>query len=260
MTKPLVTQRSPVSPELEDAGVTRFGLIALATDLTSERDAWRVLPVERTALHVARVPYENPTTPENLARMAPTLTQAADLLVPGVDLAAICYSCTAASVEIGDAAIAGAIGKARPGVPVVTPPDAAVAAFAALGVGRIALVTPYLVETTEPMADYFTGRGLQIVRAQCLGMSDDREMARVSGDSILDAVKAADGPDVEGVFLSCTALPALSVIDMIEEHIGKPVVSSNQASFWQMTQHARLAPVPTAPGRLFRLKHTTRAA
>lgn len=253
-------QRSPVNPELEPSDVTRFGLIALATDLTSERDAWRVLPADRNALHVTRVPYENPTTPENLARMAPTLTAAADLLVPGIDLAAICYSCTAASVEIGDGAVADAIQKARPGVPIVTPPDAAIAAFSALGINRIALVTPYLVETTEPMAGYFTRRGLEIVSAQCLGLSDDRDMARVSGASILQAVQAADRPDAEGVFLSCTALPALAAIDAIEERIGKPVVSSNQASFWRMAQLAGVPPLPTAPGRLFRLSSTDRAA
>jgi maleate isomerase len=253
-------QRSPISPELESSAVTRFGLIALATDLTSERDAWRILPVDRAALHVTRVPYDNPTTPENLARMAPRLTAAADLLVPGIDLTAICYSCTAASVEIGDAAVADAIQKARPGVPVVTPPDAAIAAFSALGINRIALVTPYLVETTEPMAAYFARRGLEIVSAQCLGLSDDRDMARISSASILDAVEAADRTAAEGVFLSCTALPALAVIDAIEQRIGKPVVSSNQASFWRMAQIAGLPPLPGAPGRLFRLSSTNRAA
>jgi maleate isomerase len=192
--------------------------------------------------------------------MAPTLTAAADLLVPGIDLAAICYSCTAASVEIGDAAVAEAIGKARPGVPVVTPPDAAVDAFAALGVSRIALVTPYLPETTEPMVAYFARRGLDVVSAQCLGFSDDRQMARITAATIVAAVEAADRPEVEGVFLSCTALPALGVIDAVENRLGKPVVSSNQASLWRMLRHAGLSPQPEAPGRLFQLTVTDRAA
>lgn len=260
MPVPPAVTRSPVDPVLDEPGVVRFGLIALATDLTSERDAWRILPPERAALHVSRVPYENPTTPENLARTAPTLTAATDLLVPGIDLAAICYSCTSASVEIGDAAVAEAVQKVRPGVPVVTPPDAAVAAFAALGVSRIALVTPYLPETTEPMVAYFARRGLDIVSAHCLGLSDDREMARVSRDTILEAVGAADMPDAEGIFLSCTALPAVGCIDAIEQRIGKPVVSSNQASFWRMAQLAGLAPRAEAPGRLFKITMTDRAA
>lgn len=255
---PAAVRRSKVAPEYEPvAAVTRFGMIALATDLTSERDAALHLP-EGSALHVTRVPFENPSTPDNLGRMAPNLAAAADLLVPGIPLAAIAFSCTAASVEIGDAAIAAAVGETRPGVPVVTPPDAAVEGFAALGTRRIALVTPYLPETTAPMAAYFAGRGLEVVRAECLGIADDRDIARVSHATIRAAAEAADGPDVEAVFLSCTALPAIGVIGAIEDRLGKPVISSNQAVVWRMLHHGGLAAPAHAPGRLFRATPTER--
>ena len=141
------------------------------------------------------------------------------------------------------------IGAARPGVPVVTPPDAACEAFAALGVRRIALLTPYLPETTEPMVDYFEGRGLTIVAAQCLGLADDRDMGRVSAETILAAAAAVDTPEAEAVFLSCTALPAVGAIDRIERDLGKPAVSSNQASLWRALAHAGVA--AEGPGRLF---------
>ena len=75
----------------------RLGLIALATDLTSERDFANLLPHDQAGLYTTRVAFENPTTPENLRHMAPRLTAAADLIIPGEPLDAICYSCTAAS-------------------------------------------------------------------------------------------------------------------------------------------------------------------
>ncbi|UOM32731.1 aspartate/glutamate racemase family protein [Acuticoccus sp. I52.16.1] len=239
---------SPVAVRLDPRPVHRIGMIALATDLTSERDAARLLPPE-VAMHTTRVPFENPTTPDTLRRLAGGLTGAADLLVPGLDLAAIIFSCTAASATIGDAAVRAAIQTARPGVPVVTPPDAATQAFAALGVRRIALLTPYLPETTAPMVRYFQARGLTIVAAQCLGLADDREMARVAPQTILAAAEAVDTADAEAVFLSCTALPALGLIDALEATLGKPVVSSNQASLWQALGHAAVA--IEGPGRLF---------
>ena len=243
---------SSVSPVFEpETSVTRLGMIALATDLTSERDAGRVLPPGDAALHVARVAYENPTTPENLRKMGPRLTEAAELLAPVPDLRAVWYSCTAASVEIGDAEVTAAISSALPGVPVVTPPDAALQGFAALGVRRIALVTPYLVRTTEPMAAYFASRGLDIVSAECLGLEDDRDMARITSDTILAAATAADHPQADGVFISCTALPAMGVIPEIEERLGKPVISSNQASLWRMAHHASLMSGVHGFGRLF---------
>ena len=233
--------------------VTRVGIIALSTDLTTERDARSLIPAESAAYYISRISFQNPSTPENLALMGPDLAKAAELLVPGIELAAIAYSCTAASVEIGDDVISDAVQSVRPGVPVVTPPDAAVTGFAALGISRIALVTPYVTETTEPMAAYFSRRGLNLVSVECMGIGDDREIARISRQTIIEAALAADRPEAEGVFLSCTALPAIGVIDELEARLGKPVISSNQAFIWQLLRHARSSPAPEAPGRLFML-------
>lgn len=233
-------------------GVARLGVLALSTDLTFERDAARVVPHDRAALHVSRVRFDNPTTPENLAEMGPRLSEAAALLVPGGELAAICYACTSASVALGEDFVRSAIGRTRPGVPVVTPTDAAVRGFAALGVRRIALLTPYLAETTQPMADHFAAQGLEPVRVQCLGLADDRDMARVSAETIIEAVEAADAREAEGVFVSCTALPALGVIGALEARLGKPVLCSNLACLWRMLRLAGLEPAPGVDCRLFK--------
>ena len=234
-------------------GFPRLGLIALATDLTFERDAARLLPPDEAALHVARVAFENPTTPESLRAMAPRLTEAAALLVPGAPLAAICYACTSASVAIGEEAVAAAVHAARPGVPVVTPVSAALAAFDALGVSRVALITPYLARTAEPMAARFARAGLAVARAICFGMEDDREMARVDPEALLASALALDGPEVGAFFLSCTALPAAGVAGRIEEATGKPAVTSNTASLWAMRRLAGLAGGPRGFGRLMDL-------
>ena len=239
---------TPLDPE---NAVTRLGLVALATDLTIERDAARLIPPDGFALHVSRVEYANPTTPENLRRMAPRLAQAAALLVPGLPLAAICFGCTSASVAIGDDEVEAAVAAGRPGVPVVNPTRAAKWALAALGVGRIALLTPYLPETTRPMVEHFAGHGFEVVSARCLGLEDDRHMARVSHDAIIAEAVAADHPAAEAMFLSCTALPALGVVQALEQRLGKPVVTSNQASFWSMLNLARSPARPTGYGRLF---------
>jgi len=246
--------RSPQAPDLENISkTTRFGLIALATDMTSEGDFRRLLAGE-SALHVSRVAYANPTTSENLARMAPKLTEAADLIVPGIPLAAICYSCTAASATIGDMKIAQSIHAARPGVPVVTPTAAARSAFEALGVSRIAILTPYLPEASKSVGNFFENAGLEITRLHGFGLADDREMARITRDAIINGALAVDGPNNEAIFLSCTGLPAIDTIDEIERRTGKPVVTSNQASCWAMRRAAGMtSDDPIGFGRLFEL-------
>ncbi|MDP2120432.1 MAG: aspartate/glutamate racemase family protein [Hoeflea sp.] len=250
------TDRVKVSAEpvrFNDREATaRFGLIALATDMTSERDLYRQLPQDHVAIHVTRVAYENPTTPDNLRRMTPRLTDAAALLAPLAPLKAICYSCTAASVVIGDAEVTDAIRRAAGPVPVVTPTAAARMAFRALGARRLAILTPYTVATSQPMAEYFAGHGLEIANFECLDLDDDRDMARVSDATIIDAALAADRPDAEAFFLSCTGLPAINVIAEIERRTGKPVVTSNQASAWAMARLGGFGDhAPAEFGRLF---------
>lgn len=218
------------------AAVTRFGLIVLATDQTLEGDINRLLRVDNVAIHAVRVAFENPTTPENLRKMEPRLTEAARLLAPAGPLQAVYYGCTSASVVIGDQNISSAIEKSLPGVPVITPTFAARQAFGAFGVSKIAVLTPYTVATSEPMAAYFTSHGVEIVRFDCLGIKDDRDMARTSDTTIIKAAIAADHPDAQALFISCTALPVAGLISDIEKRLGKPVITSNQASAWAMAR------------------------
>ncbi|WP_136660046.1 ectoine utilization protein EutA [Nitratireductor sp. XY-223] len=245
--------RSNHAPELDDrAGEIRFGLIVLSTDLTSEGDLYRLLPLDTVSIHVSRVAYENPTTPENLRKMTPRLAEAADLIAPGEDLRAICYSCTAASVTIGDAEITTAINRARPDVPVVTPTLAARHALSALRARRIAMLTPYLEKTAAPMVDYFTRHGFTVTNAHCFGLEDDRDMARISVSTIVDAAVAVDTDDADALFVSCTALKAVGAIAEIEARTGKPVVTSNQACAWVLSRLGGLQDHrPPGCGRLF---------
>ena len=254
MAEPQVSM-SPQQIGYESPGTTvRFGLIALATDMTTEPDFVRIFPPE-AIVHTTRVQYANPTTPENLRKMAPLLTDAAALITPGVPLVGICYSCTSAAATIGVETVERSIHAARPGIPVVLPTGAAALAFKALGVNRIAIVTPYLPEASEAVAGYFASQGFDVASHHCLGLADDRDMARLSKQTIVEAAMAADGPDNEAIFLSCTAMPAVGAIAEIEERTGKPVVTSNQASAWEMLRRGGFNDWrPTEYGRLFTLQ------
>ncbi|MER8843161.1 ectoine utilization protein EutA [Mesorhizobium sp. M0913] len=210
----------------------RVGLIALATDHTSEVDFRRMVASERIGVYVARIPYANPTTPENLRKMQPSLSAGAALILPDEPLDAVCYSCTSASVVIGDAEIEAAIQAAKPGVPVVTPPMAGVRGLNALGMKRISILTPYTIETSRPMAAYFAAHGFDIESFTCLGFEDDREMARIKPSSLMELARKATHAQADALFVSCTALRAALAVPGMEKAIGRPVVTSNQASAW----------------------------
>ena len=47
-----------------------------------------------------------------------------------------------------------------------------------------------------------------------------------------DVLSTMDLKGADALFISCTALPALSIIDKLEKKLGKIVLSSNQTLIW----------------------------
>ncbi len=221
------------APKLDDRPMDkRIGLIILATDHTTEVDFQRMVASERIGVYATRIPYANPVTPENLRAMQPSLTSGAALILPDEPLDVVMYSCTSASVIIGDVEVKAAVRAAKPSAAVVTPTAAAASGLKAFGAKRISVLTPYTIETSKPMADYFLARGFEIARFTCLGLTDDREMARISSDEIVTFARQATAPDSDALFISCTAVRAAGMAAEIEAAIGRPVVTSNVASAW----------------------------
>lgn len=228
----------PFSLDYDDRALAhRVGLVVLATDHTIEADFRRIFPEQGVGIHVNRIANENPCTPDNLRRMEPRLTEATALILPGESLDVVCYGCTSASTVIGDDPVRAAIQAAKPGVPVVNPALAGRQAIAAFGARRISLLVPYVRETGEQVRRYFTDHGIQVDRLTCLEVEDDTVIARVGGDTIRHAARAALDPASEALFLSCTALRAVPLIAELEAELGVPVVSSNQASAWLTLSH-----------------------
>ncbi|MGP9818844.1 ectoine utilization protein EutA [Salinarimonas sp. NSM] len=235
-----------------DPVARRIGLVILATDHTTEPDFTRMVAGARVGVYVARVAYANPTTPANLRAMQPDLARAAALLLPDERLDAICYSCTSASIVIGDEAVAAAIREGKPGVPVVTPTRAAVDALRAHGARRISILTPYTQETAASVAPYFEAHGFAVAAVSCLGLEDDRQMARLDAATLTEAAGAALAPGSDALFVSCTALRSAGIAGEMERALGVPVVTSNLATAWACARlvgesprvDARLAALP----------------
>lgn len=247
------------TPGLDDRPLAkRIGLIILATDHTTEVDFQRMVASERIGVYATRIPYANPVTPENLRAMQPSLTSGAALILPDEPLDVVMYSCTSASVVIGDAEVKAAVKAAKPTAAVVTPTAAAVSGLKAFGAKRISVLTPYTLETSRPMADYFQELGFDIARFTCLGLTDDREMARISPAEIVAFAKEAAAPDSEALFISCTAVRAAGVAAEIEAAIGKPVVTSNLATAWACLRLCGEDAARPELGRLMTLPYSDR--
>ena len=233
----LNTLRSePVRANYElDSGPGRYriGLLALSNDLATERDFINMRSSDDIALFVSRIPNAEICSVENLRAMEPELTRAVSLLIPGSRLDAVAYSCTSGTVVMGYDAVARRIHEERPGIPVATPITAALAAFRLLGAHKISVLTPYTDDVNVRIANYLMNSGLEIVAFSSFHHTDNDAMAKTPPQAILDAALEADRPDADALFISCTAIRAVDVLESIEQAIGKPVVSANQALYWQ---------------------------
>jgi maleate isomerase len=247
-------QSEPIAAELEFCEPPvrhRIGLLELATAETAERDFHAMLP-EGAMFHTARVLNENPVTLENLRAHRSRIATATEVLLPGVPLDVVCYDCTSGTVACGHEGIAEEVHRVRPGVPVVTPITAAIEAFKRLRVGKISVLTPYTPEVNSAVTAYLTDHGLEVLNVASFMMDNDIEMARITPDSIRRAAIEVCADQADALFVSCTALRAVEALEDIETALGRPVVSSIQAEFWQSIRLAGYQGPIEGPGALLR--------
>ena len=250
---PLVNRKH--LPHRLDSGIAAraaVGLIVLATDQTIEHEFRRLLDLPGLALYQSRILNDARITPETLLAMEARLVEAAGLILPGLPLDVVAFGCTSASMVIGEERVFERIREARPGVACTTPITAAFAAFAALGVRRLALLTPYRDDINRFMRDYIEARGVAVPVMGSFNEEDDRKAARIDAASVRDAAIDLGRSDlVDAVFVSCTSLRLIDALGAIEADLGKPVTSSNHAMAWHCLRLAGIADRHPELGKLF---------
>ncbi|MGJ8622623.1 MAG: maleate cis-trans isomerase family protein [Yoonia sp.] len=224
-----------------------LGLIVLQVDQTIEQDFRRLFADPEIALYVSRIPSGAELTPETIAQMAADLPQAARLLPPAARFDVIAYACTSGTTLIGADRVTQLVQGQATTRAVTNPLTASLAALSALYAQSIAIVSPYIPAVAVPIRDAFVQAGFEVPATLSFGEEIEANVARIDpADIHAAAVRAAQTPGVEAVFLSCTNLRTLDIIDDLEHEIGLPVVSSNQALAWHM---ARLAGVSAGTGK-----------
>ena len=252
----LIVNRRHLPFEL-DAGIAAraaIGLVVLATDHTIEHEWRRMLALPGVAFYESRIYNSNQVTPETLQAMEAGLAGAAGLIRPGERLDVMAYGCTSGSMVIGEEKVFQRLREARPGIPCTTPITAALAAFTALGLARIALLTPYIDEINRMMRSYIEARGVAVPVMGSFNHEDDNEVARITPASIADAVlELGREASVDGVFVSCTSLRVAEHVAAMEAKLKKPVTASNHAMAWHSLRLAGYRDAVPGFGRLFQL-------
>jgi maleate isomerase len=242
------------APEFDQGpGKFRIGLITLSNDYVTERDFMNMRPCDDVAIYTSRLLNTPQCTVETLQAMAPRITEATSLLVPEGRLDVVAYACTSGTAVMGFERIQSLIQAARPGVACVTPLTSSLQAMDAFGIERIAVLTPYIDEVNSSIAGYLEAQGKSISAFTSFKLAENEDMARLSAESIYQAALEADRADAAALFISCTAIRAVDVIEKIEQKLGQPVITAVQAMFWQSLRMAGYVEKVSGYGRLLRL-------
>lgn len=239
-------------PELDSGRHHRakLGFILMSTDLAAEADFYDMAP-PGVAVHITRLKTEDHTTSETLSRHIDHMAEAAARLQPDVRPEVVSYHCTSGSIVIGEERVFEEIRKGAPWAEPMCMVTGVVDALRAVGAKKIVVGTPYLDEINTAEAEFLLNKGFEILDIQGLNLSTGLEFGRVTPAFWKEFAIAIDQPDADAVFLSCGGIRALEVVDEIEQAIGKPVITSNQAQFWSCLRRAGVNDQISGFGQLF---------
>jgi maleate cis-trans isomerase len=123
--------------------------------------------------------------------------------------------------------------SAGAGVPAMTSAQAVGRAVRALGARRIAIVSPYSEAVNERAARYFkTKHGLDTIALEGFGATNAYAIGQLGPENARDAFVRIDRPEIEVFVVPGGNFPTMSAVAAWEREFGKPVVTTNQASFW----------------------------
>ena len=234
----------------------KLGFIMMSTDLAGEADFMDMAP-EGVGVHITRLKTDDYTTTETLSRHIEHMADAASRLQPDVEPEVISYSCTSGSIVIGEERVFEEIRKGAPWARPMCIVTGVVDALREIGARKIVVGTPYLDEINTAEAEFLIGKGFDLIDIQGLNLETGIEFGRVTPAYWKEFALEIDDPEADAIFLSCGGIRALEVVGEIEQTVGKPVITSNQAQFWSCLRRAGIKDQIEGFGEIFRRPGTT---
>ena len=240
-----------IKPRFINKRNPRIGLIALGSDFRIEKDFTNVVYGKNIDLYVNRIHCYNPLTNETLAKMAEDITDVTKDILGDQKIDCVAYGCTSGTVAAGYDTIKSMINLAKPEAKVTTPITSAIKALRKLGMKKISIFTPYTKTINESVVGYFKKENIIINSLTYFDIDSDLDIGKVDENYLFEVLSKIDLEDCDALFVSCTALPALSIIDKLEKKLNKTILSSNQTLIWDTLRQINYKEKIEGFGKLF---------
>lgn len=216
-----------------DGRRARIGLVVPSVNTVMEPWAQRTVP-EGVSLLTARMFMPTDTTIDSIIEMDRTDGQRAIRQLSSVYPHVIAYGCTASSIVQGlayDAHLRQEITDAYH-VPATTAAHAIITALHIVGAEVVSIVSPYTKAVDTAEHSYFEGAGFTVVGGAYLSIKDGFRLAEPSVETLLDLGRRGMDARSDALVISCLNTRSHAVIATLEKELGKPVITSTQATLW----------------------------
>ena len=221
-----------IEPQFIKKENPRIGLITLASDFRIEKDFNNIIYGKDIDLYCNRIKCYNPLTNEMLKKMADDIPNVAKDILPDQKLDCVAYGCTSGTIAAGYQSIFEKVNSVKPNTKVTTPITSAINAMKSLNIKKLSIFTPYTNEINQSVINYFEKENIEIDELSYFDIASDLDIGKVDPQYLFEALSKIDISKSDALFISCTALPVLSLITELEKKINKVVLSSNQTLIW----------------------------
>jgi maleate isomerase len=209
----------------------RFGLLTPSSNTTQEPEFFAALPADVT-LHTGRVAYRDITPEEQMRCVLELETESRKLADAEVDV--IVFAATAPTLAKGrgyDRELIRRMEDAS-GRPATTAATAFVDALTLLGARKVAIGAPWSRTMDKPMVAFMQASGFAVVHSEVVGFVASIELGRAAPETAYELGLRADRPDADAIIMPGGNWRCMSVIERLEQKVGKPVICNNAVSLW----------------------------
>jgi maleate isomerase len=236
----------------------RVGLIVPSSNTTMETEIpamlnarQQVLP-EKFSFHSSRMRMKEVTKEELVAMDKDSDRCALELSDARMDVMG--YACLVAIMSMGlgyhrisQKRLHEVTAKNGSATPVITSAGALVDGLKAMNAKRVSIIAPYMKPLTKLVIDYIQHEGIEVVDSVSLEIPNNLEVGARDARAPAELVKRLNTKGVDVVVASaCVQMPSLASIDMIEQSLGLPVVSSSVCTTYALLKSLGLE--ARAPG------------
>ena len=97
----------------------------------------------------------------------------------------------------------------------------------------------YVEQVSRTAMKFVEDSGVKVLNAKWLNKAGN-DIAEVSKETIYHLAREVDDPESQAIFISCVNLHTVEIIETLRNDLQKPVITSNQATMWNILRLANI--------------------